>query len=56
MEFWTEKFRGTVERDERKARELHSQGWNVITVWECDIAKQPEAVVNGIRSKLAGSI
>jgi DNA mismatch endonuclease, patch repair protein len=55
-EFWTEKFRGTVERDKRKARELCSLGWNVITVWECDIARRPEVVVNGIRNDLAGSI
>lgn len=53
-EFWTEKFSATVERDQRKAAELRSQGWNVITVWECDIAKQPEQVVTDIRNHLDG--
>lgn len=51
-EFWMEKFTATVERDERKASELRSHGWKVITVWECDIAKQPEQVVSDIRDQL----
>jgi DNA mismatch endonuclease (patch repair protein) len=52
FEFWSEKFRGTVERDERKARELLSLGWNVLTVWECDIARRPEAVLSDIENRI----
>lgn len=51
-EFWSDKFRITVERDERNACELRSLGWNVVTVWECDIAKWPEAVLSGIKKQI----
>lgn len=51
-EFWSDKFRITVERDERNARELRSLDWNVVTVWECDIAKWPEAVLSGIENQI----
>ena len=36
-EFWEEKFRKNVERDRRNQATLESQGWNVVTVWECEL-------------------
>ena len=33
--FWCAKFKANVERDARKVRELKTQGWRVLTVWEC---------------------
>ena len=51
-EFWSEKFQRTIERDERKAGGLRSLGWNVVTVWECDIAKRPEAVLSDIEQQI----
>lgn len=51
-EFWSDKFHATVERDERKAKALRALGWNVITVWECDIAKRPEVVVSDIENEI----
>jgi DNA mismatch endonuclease (patch repair protein) len=53
-EFWSDKFRETVDRDERKARELRLLGWNVLTVWECDIAKRPKAVLSCIENQIHG--
>ena len=53
-EFWTDKFEATVERDRRKADDLRSLGWNVITVWECDIAKRPSEVVAEVEGQLGG--
>jgi DNA mismatch endonuclease (patch repair protein) len=50
--FWQKKFDATVERDKRKAAELRAMGWQVVTVWECDLEKDPEAVLAGICSKL----
>lgn len=36
-EWWTEKFRKTAERDRDAVQKLESAGWNVITIWECEI-------------------
>ena len=52
-EFWKEKFERNVERDRRKTCELESMGWTVITVWECELRKEPEAVVSRIVRILA---
>lgn len=36
-EFWVEKIARNRERDKIHAEQLVAQGWNVLTVWECDI-------------------
>ena len=36
-EFWKEKILGTVERDHKNIARLQDFGWNVITVWECEL-------------------
>ena len=33
--FWEEKFARNVERDARKVAELEAEGWETLTVWEC---------------------
>lgn len=53
-EFWKAKFEATVERDRRKAEELESMGWRVITVWECELEKEPEAVIDRVHRQLEG--
>jgi DNA mismatch endonuclease (patch repair protein) len=35
-EFWTKKFAGNVARDLRSVAALESDGWRVITIWECE--------------------
>lgn len=50
--FWQAKFDETVERDKRKAGELAARGWQVITVWECELEKDPQGVLDTIRSVL----
>lgn len=35
IEFWSEKFKANVERDQRKTMELKKLGWRVKIVWEC---------------------
>ncbi len=45
IEYWSTKFEMNVERDRRKAAELESLGWTVITIWECELKKdQDEAI------------
>lgn len=36
-EYWTPKILRNVERDQRNCIELAAMGWNVITVWECEL-------------------
>lgn len=44
-EFWSKKFELNRERDIRKRRELEAADWTVITVWECQLRKDPTGVV-----------
>lgn len=54
IDFWQSKFDATVRRDKEKAEALKVAGWKVLTVWECDLEKAPEAVSDRIRAELAG--
>jgi DNA mismatch endonuclease, patch repair protein len=36
-DFWEEKFRQTLHRDQRQQSELTSSGWRVLVVWECGL-------------------
>jgi DNA mismatch endonuclease, patch repair protein len=37
VDFWEQKFRDNVARDRRARQELKKLGWNVMTVWQCDL-------------------
>ena len=37
LEFWQEKFEGTVARDARNVVTLKAAGWDVLVVWECEV-------------------
>jgi len=39
VEYWEKKLYGNRERDARNKKELEDMGWNVITVWECELKK-----------------
>ena len=39
-DFWVSKIRRNQERDREDRKELEEKGWNVITVWECQLEKQ----------------
>jgi len=36
-EFWEKKIGDTRKRDKKKRKELESNGWKVITIWNCEI-------------------
>ena len=36
-EFWSAKFKGTIERDKLAEGALRSLGWHVTLVWECEL-------------------
>lgn len=51
-DFWLEKFRRTVERDKQKQVELEKLGWNVLTVWECELKTDPELTLIHVKQRL----
>lgn len=51
IKYWRTKLRGNVARDVIKKRELRRRGWTVVTVWECEIERNPERI-----ARKAGSI
>lgn len=55
-EFWTEKFHRTVERDVRKKTELEALGWQILTVWECELFADPQDVIKTVENQLVNSV
>jgi DNA mismatch endonuclease (patch repair protein) len=49
--FWSEKLQGNVQRDARNIEKLIALGWQVITVWECQVndASMVKRVADEIR-------
>lgn len=50
--FWSQKFENNVKRDSNKVEQLFQMGWRVITVWECDITKDIDNIVNNIKTHI----
>jgi DNA mismatch endonuclease (patch repair protein) len=40
LEFWLPKFARNAERDREVTRVLRREGWKVVRVWECELAKK----------------
>ena len=43
IEFWEKKIKRNIERDEENKRKLKELGWNVMTVWECQLKPRERA-------------
>ena len=54
-DFWMEKFSRNVENDRKHKEQLETDGWKVITLWECDINKMFEETMNQVLRELTGS-
>jgi DNA mismatch endonuclease (patch repair protein) len=39
VEFWTTKLSANRDRDARNAAELRQAGWEVLTIWECELGR-----------------
>ena len=39
---WREKIEGNQARDRKTSRLLRQEGWTVIRIWECNLAKNPD--------------
>lgn len=46
IEFWENKFRGTMERDLKTTKALEDSGWQVLVVWECELSNSAQAVLD----------
>ena len=44
-EFWLAKLNRNVEKDNQNQERLISDGWNVIVLWECELEKQFESIM-----------
>ncbi|MCB1809425.1 MAG: DNA mismatch endonuclease Vsr, partial [Candidatus Competibacteraceae bacterium] len=53
-EFWKDKFEATIARDSRNVVAIKKAGWNVITVWECELESSPESVLASVSNNLKG--
>jgi len=38
--YWESKFKRTIKRDKENKKELKKLGWNILTLWECEIKKE----------------
>ena len=50
--FWTAKLTGNKHRDQKNRRALRRLGWDVFTVWECEIGR-PELLAERLKQFLA---
>ena len=54
QDYWGPKFERNVARDRRVKQALRRRGWRVITVWECQVTRDPEAVLRMVAKRIAG--
>lgn len=42
--FWRDKLEANKERDRKNRHKLRSQGWGILTIWECQTKKQEKMI------------
>ncbi|UZT97065.1 very short patch repair endonuclease [Chryseobacterium fluminis] len=47
-EFWKEKFEKNIKRDKEKNKILENDGWQIVTVWECELKNKLETTFKNI--------
>ncbi len=55
-EFWADKIRRNIQRDEEVNRQLAEMGWTVIRIWESDIIKDTAGCLAKIREIYAQNV
>lgn len=50
--YWHPKLLNNKARDAHNMRTLRKQGWKVLRLWECEIEKKPEKVIDKLRKLL----
>ena len=52
IEFWTEKFEKNIDNDKKAVDELVKLGWNVLTIWQCEIERNFEETMTRLKLRL----
>ena len=47
-DFWIDKLNRNVEKDQKNRQQLEDAGWRVIIIWECEIEKDINEVIQNI--------
>lgn len=55
-DFWKRKFDDNAKRDQLKARQLRETGWNVMTLWECELNKDLEKAAMRVKELLSHQV
>jgi DNA mismatch endonuclease (patch repair protein) len=55
QEYWQPKLERNQERDAVSQTALKALGWDVLTLWECEVAKTPSAIAGQLRQFLGPS-
>ncbi|MBR1365041.1 very short patch repair endonuclease [Bradyrhizobium ottawaense] len=51
VEFWERKFTSNAARDKRNEAWLHQNGWQTLTIWECE-TREIRTLVETVRTRL----
>lgn len=55
-DYWQKKFKRNVQNDKKNRKLLSDMGWNVITIWECEINKKfTETMASLVKQIRAGN-
>ncbi len=54
-DFWLIKIKSNIDRDQRNSNTLKEMGWNVITIWECELEKNPESRLMALLDEISHS-
>ncbi len=52
VEYWSKKIEKNVKRDYRNVEKLHSLGWNVYIIWECQIKIDFENTMQNVLNEI----
>ena len=59
IKFWTDKINSNIERDKINSLKLTDLGWNVLTVWECEIRHKYRndltSLIDSIEAEISGN-
>jgi len=50
--FWKKKLSRTVERDKQNRKDLQRLGWNIITIWECEMRTSFDTTMSRVFAQL----
>lgn len=52
LDYWLPKFDRNVQNDRKHREELEKAGWNVVTIWECEVNKSFDETMEKLTSSI----